>query len=132
MRLDPEPADAFALVGAGQVDALSSDATDVLFGALVQICTSEGTAAVKHPAATRRAGGAGGAGGAGLTDALGSAALHHVLVALTTEAFVASVRVDAVTSAVATRFRLTFVIVWMTGDSLWNNKSAIGYKKIHF
>lgn len=126
VRLDPEPADAFALVGAGQVDALSSDATDVLFGALVQICASEGTAAVKHPAATREA------GGAELTDALGSAALHHVLVALATEAFVASLCVDAVTSAMATRFRLTFVIVWMTGDNLWNNKSAIGYKKIHF
>lgn len=126
VRLDPEAAVAFALVGAGQVDALSSDATDVLFGALVQICTSEGTAAVKHPAATREA------GGAELTDALGSAALHHVLVALATEAFVAAVRVDAVTSAMATRFQLTFVIVWMTGDNLWNNKSAIGYKKIHF
>lgn len=125
VRLDPEAAVAFALVGAGQVDALSSDATDVLFRALVQICTSEGTAAVKHPAATREA------GAAGLTDALGSAALHHVLVALATEAFVASVRVDAVTSAMATRFRLTFVIVWMTGDSLRNNKSAIGCKKIH-
>lgn len=124
MRLDPEPAVAFALVGAGQVDALSSDATDVLFRALVQICTSEGT--VKHPAAT------GEAGGAELTDALGSATLHHVLVALTTEAFVASDRVDAVTSAVATRFRLTFVIVWITGDNLWNSKSAIGYKKMHF
>lgn len=126
MRLDPEAAVAFALVGAGQVDALSSDATDVLFGALVQICTSEGTTAVKHPAATREV------GGAELTDALGSAALHHVLVALATEAFVAAVRVDAVTSAMATRFQLTFVIVWMTGDNLWNNKSAIGYKKIHF
>lgn len=126
VRLDPEAAVAFALVGAGQVDALSSDATDVLFRALVQICTSEGTAAVKHPAATREA------GGAELTDALGSAALHHVLVALATEAFVAAVRVDAVTSAMATRFQLTFVIVWMTGDNLWNNKSAIGYKKIHF
>lgn len=126
MRLDPEAAVALALVGAGQVDALSSDATDVLFRALVQICTSEGTAAVKHPAATREA------GGAELTDALGSAALHHVLVALATEAFVAPVRVDAVTSAMAARFQLTFVIVWMAGDNLWNNKSAIGYKKIHF
>lgn len=28
-----------ALVGSQQVGALSSDATDVLFGALVQICT---------------------------------------------------------------------------------------------
>lgn len=130
MRLDPESAVAFAFVGAGQVDALSSDAADVLFRALVQICTSERT--VKHPAATREARGS---DPAELTDALGSAVLHHVFVALTTEAFVASVRVDAVTSAMATRFRLTFVIVWMTENNelnLWNDKSTIGYKKIHF
>ena len=41
MRLDPESALTFAFVGSGQVDALSSDATDVLFQALVQICTRE-------------------------------------------------------------------------------------------
>lgn len=99
---------AFALVGSGLVDALSPDATDVLFRALVQICASERTAAVKHPTASRDPGGA---EPAEPTDALGPAMLHHVFVALTTEAFVASLHVDAVTSAMATRFRLTFIIV---------------------
>lgn len=38
--------------------------------------------------------------------------LHHVLITLTTETFVAPIYVDAVASAVAARFRLTFIIIW--------------------
>ncbi len=41
--------------------------------------------------------------------------LHHVFITLTTEAFVASFYVDAMASAVAARFCLTFVIIWTTG-----------------
>lgn len=110
----------FTFVGSGQVDALSPDTTDVLFRALVHICTPERTGAVKPPTASREAGRA---EPAGLADALGSAVLHHVFVALATEAFEAAVRVDAVASAVATRFQVAFIIVWTTRDSttkVWN------------
>lgn len=61
---------------------------------------------------------------AGLTDALGFAVLQDVFVALTTEAFVASVRVDAVTPAMATGLRLTFINVWTTRDITINSEKA--------
>lgn len=50
-----------------------------------------------------------------LTDTLGPP-VHQLLVALATEAVVASVQVDAASSAVATRVRLTLVVVWRHGE----------------
>lgn len=64
-------------------------------------------------------------GPAGLTDALGSAVLQDVFVALATEAFVASVRVDAVASTMATWLRLTFINVWTTRDMTLNSENII-------
>lgn len=58
---------------------------------------------MKHPTAPG-GGERGETGPGGLTDALGPAVLYDVFVTLATEALVASVRVDAVTSAMAARF----------------------------
>lgn len=73
VRLAPKTAVTFAFIGAGQVHTLASDSTDVLLGALVHIY------------------------------ALKSPVLHHVFIALTTEAFVASLYVDAEAPPVAAR-----------------------------
>lgn len=71
----------FTFEGAGQVHAVSPQSADVRLGALVHI------------------------------DTLETAVLHHVFVTLTTVAFVTSINVDAVTSAITAGLRLTFIII---------------------
>lgn len=71
----------FTFKRAGQVHTVAPESTDVRFRALVNI------------------------------DTLETAVLDHMFVTLATVAFVTSFDVDAVASAVATRFRLTFIIV---------------------
>lgn len=76
-----EAALTFTFKRARQVHTVASESTDVRFRALVYI------------------------------DTLETAVLDHMFVTLATVAFVASIDVDAVTSAVATGFRLTFIII---------------------
>lgn len=71
----------FTFKRAGQVHAVPPQSTDVRFGALVHIHTLE------------------------------TPVLDHMFVTLATVAFVTAFDVDAVTSAVATGFRLTFIII---------------------
>lgn len=71
----------FTFKRAGQVHAVAPQATDVRFGALVHI------------------------------DTLEAAVLDHMFVTMATVALVTSFDVDAVTSAIATGFRLTFIII---------------------
>lgn len=71
----------FTFERAGQVHTVAPQSTDIGFGAFIYI------------------------------DTLETAVLDHMFVTVATVAFVTSFDVDAVTSAVATGFRLTFIII---------------------
>lgn len=71
----------FTFKRAGQVHTVAPESTDVRFRALVHI------------------------------NAFESAMLDHMFVSMATVTFITSIDVDAVASAVATRFRLTFIII---------------------
>ena len=48
VRLAPEAAVTLTFIRAGQVDALATDAADVLFRALIHICGAKGTEPMYH------------------------------------------------------------------------------------
>lgn len=112
--LDPEANVALALVRSRQVDTLTSDPTDVLLGALVHVWPADrrnmSVFNLKHTGSERNI-----FPGWTLTDTLGPP-VHQLLVTLATEAVVASVQVDAASSAVAARVRFTLVVVWEDGQ----------------
>lgn len=106
--LGPESNVTLALVRSRQVDTLTSDPTDVLLGALVHIWRIK--VSVFDFEATREVKGT----FSPLTDTLGPP-VHQLLVARATDAVVASVLVDAVSSVVAAGVRFTLVVVWEDG-----------------
>lgn len=98
----PVAAVTFTLVRAGKIHTLSSDAADVLLGALANVCRAEGRGSAGAGNLTAKAF-RHGVHSKSLTDALQSPMLHHVFVAVMTAAFITSFYVDTQSSAVAAR-----------------------------